>query len=53
MKAGLFLALWEVTTHVSLGGCLHILAGPTSGKQMESECRFFFLTKKKILSFTK
>lgn len=37
MKAGLFLALWEVTTHVSLGGCLHILVDPTSGKQMESE----------------
>lgn len=24
MKAGLGLALWEVTTHVSIGGCLHI-----------------------------
>lgn len=35
MKAGLFLALWEVATHVSIGGRLHILAGPTSGEQME------------------
>lgn len=52
MKAGLFLALWEVTTHVSLGGYLHILAGPTSGKQMESECRAA-LPWKKFCSFTK
>ena len=39
MKAGLFLALWEVATHVSIGGCLHILAGPTSGEQIESGFR--------------
>lgn len=39
MKAGLVLALWEVTTHVSLGGCLFILAGPTSGKHMQSVSR--------------
>lgn len=39
MKAGLVLALWEVTTHVSLGGCLFILASPTSGKHMESVSR--------------
>lgn len=39
MKAGLVLALWEVTTHVSLGGCLFILAGPTTGKHMQSASR--------------
>lgn len=51
MKAGLVLALWEVTTHVSLGGCLFILAGPTSGKHMESESRAEFKPGKKILFF--
>lgn len=53
MKAGLFLALWEVATHVSIGGCLHILAGPTSGEQMESEFTAALPRKKKICSFTK
>lgn len=48
MKAGLFLALWEVATHVSL--CLRFLAGPTSGKQMEPAPRAE-LPGKKILFF--
>jgi hypothetical protein len=52
MKAGLFLAVWEVTTHVSSGGGLHILAGPTSAKQMESEPRAE-LQRKKFCSSTK
>ena len=51
MKGGLFLALWEVATHVNVTGCLHILAGPTSGKQMESESRAE-LPRKKFFSFT-
>lgn len=46
MKAGLFLALWEVATHVSFRGCLHILARPTSGEQMESEFRAALPRKK-------
>lgn len=50
MKAGLVLTLWEVTTHVSLGECLYIFAGPTSGKQMEPGSRAE-LPGKKILFF--
>lgn len=52
MKTGLCPALWEVATHVSIGGGLHILAGPTSGEQMESESRATLL-RKKFCSFIK
>lgn len=52
MKVGLFLALWEVATHVSIGGCLHIFAGPTSGEQMESESRAA-RPRNKLCAFTK
>jgi hypothetical protein len=51
MKAGLVLALWEVTTHVSLGVCLYIFAGPTSGTQMEPRSRAELPGKKILFSY--
>lgn len=53
MKAGLFLTLWEVTTLVSMRGCLYIFAGPTSGKQMAGNPELNCQEKNSVLSLYK